>query len=119
MIQVIKQIPYIINDEHNNDIKEPITTEELNLAIKSMQPDKSIGLDGWSIEFYSSMYEYIGGDILSMVEECRKKGTILAAFNTIFLTLIPKVDHFTRMEQLRPIFLCNFIYKLITHIIAR
>ena len=43
---------------------------------------------------------------------------MLAAFNSTFLTMIPKVDHVNRMDELIPISLCNCVYKLIAKILA-
>ncbi|CAL1359850.1 unnamed protein product [Linum trigynum] len=45
-------------------------------------------------------------------------GRILRSFNHTWLTLIPKVDNVETMRQLRPISLCQFVYKVITKIMA-
>ncbi|CAL1377102.1 unnamed protein product [Linum trigynum] len=43
---------------------------------------------------------------------------MLRSFNHTWLTLIPKVDIVESMTQLRPISLCQFLYKVITKIMA-
>ncbi|CAL1377708.1 unnamed protein product [Linum trigynum] len=43
---------------------------------------------------------------------------MLRSFNHMWLTLIPKVDNVENMTQLRPISLCQFVYKIITKIMA-
>ncbi|CAL1393362.1 unnamed protein product [Linum trigynum] len=43
---------------------------------------------------------------------------MLRSFNHTWLTLIPKVDQVESMRQLRPISLCQFIYKVISKIMA-
>lgn len=50
----------------------------------------------------------------------RTEGKVIAAFNAIFIALIPlsKVDLAIKWDQYRPISYCNRVYKLITKIIA-
>jgi hypothetical protein len=53
-----------------------------------------------------------------VVEESRTSKQFLSTFNTTFLMLIPKEERVTHPKQYRPIALCNFIYKIITKVIA-
>ena len=53
-----------------------------------------------------------------MVEDSRKFESILRALNSTFLTLIPKESGTKDLGKLRPISLCNFIYKIISKVIA-
>lgn len=52
------------------------------------------------------------------MEDTRCTGYISGAMNSTFITLIPKVSKPLYFEEFRPISLCNFIYKLISKIIA-
>ena len=52
------------------------------------------------------------------MEDSRKSKSILRALNSTFLTLIPKESRIEDPGKLRPIALCNFIYKIISTVIA-
>jgi len=52
-----------------------------------------------------------------MLQESQEK--LLGAYNTTFIALIPKEENPTTFEKFRPISLCNYIYKIISKVIAR
>ena len=58
-------------------------------------------------------------EVWALVEESRKSGNILKALNATFLTLIPKELGTEDLRKLRPIILCNAIYKIISKTIAK
>ena len=64
------------------------------------------------------MFDIIVDDLLHVIKESRHNECILAAFNTTLITLIPKTYHVKRMDDLRPIYLCNAIYKRITKVFS-
>jgi hypothetical protein len=71
------------------------------------------------VEFFLGCYEFIEEDLQRVVETTRTQGKMLGDFNTTFLALIPKEDNPTTFEKFRPISLCNFIYKIISKVIAK
>ncbi|XP_060968361.1 uncharacterized protein LOC133035936 [Cannabis sativa] len=52
------------------------------------------------------------------ISEVFRSGIVHQGLNFTFICLIPKVNNPTRMEQFRPISLCNFPYKIIAKILA-
>jgi len=56
----------------------------------------------------------LGDDLLGIVEESRKQGTL----NATFLALIPKCENLGSFGYFRTIALCNLAYKIITKNIA-
>jgi len=87
--------------------------------LHNFQKDKSPGPDGWTVEFFLGLYELIGADILRVVEETRFEGHMHAPLNATFISLIPKLDDPASLEYFHPILLCNFIYKVVSKVIAR
>ena len=39
---------------------EEVSEEELKVALRSFQKDKSPGPDGWTIEFFIDLYDLLG-----------------------------------------------------------
>eukprot|EP00253_Pinus_taeda_P017522 PITA_17522 len=96
----------------------PISKEEVESVLKSMQRDKSPGPDGWTAEFFQHFFEFIGDELVAVVEDSRHSGSIYQPFNATFLALIPKSDHPVSFSDFRPISLCTCVYKIIAKIIA-
>ena len=53
-----------------------------------------------------------------MVQESHKNKQMLKSLNSTFLALIPKKEEVNRLDQFRPITLCNVVYKVITKLVA-
>ena len=79
---------------------------------------KAPGLNEFTVDFFHYCWHLIKADVWKIVEESRKTLGILPAFNSTFLSLIPKEAKATTTQAFRPIALCNVIYKLITKVIA-
>ena len=91
---------------------------ELLYTLHSFQRDKSPRPNGWPIKFYLGFFDFMGKDLHKVVEESRVEGFIHGPFNTTFLALIPKEEQPLSFEEFRPISLGNYIYKIISKIIA-
>lgn len=83
-----------------------------------MPKDKSPGLDGWTQELFQHFFDIMGKDRLDAVEESRTFDKVCGSLNATFLTLNPKEPKPVSFHEYRPIVLCNFVYKVITKLIA-
>lgn len=79
-------------EEYNDHIMSPITKGEVEGVIKSMQKDKSLGRDNWTIDLFQHFFQLIRADLLWFVEKSRIKGQIYKLINSTFLALILKND---------------------------
>lgn len=92
IIQIAQLFPHFTDEGENDSLMEEVYMEELKEVIHSFNHNKSLGPDGWTIEFYSGFFELIGEDLLEVVEESRRTRVIHAPINATFIALIPKVD---------------------------
>lgn len=95
-----------------------VTKEEVEGILRSMQKDKGLGTDGWTVEFFQHFFESLGNELTEVVEESRVKGLIYEPFNSTFIALVTKNEDPSSYEDFKPILLCNYIYKIISKVIA-
>jgi hypothetical protein len=60
----------------------------------------------------------MGNDLLGTIEESRISGKFIGSLNATFLALIPKDSKPASFNDFISIALCNFVYKVISKIIA-
>lgn len=72
----IEPFPSMFDEEQNECLFASFTEEELLSVMKSFKKDKSLGPDGWTIDFFIHFFDLMKNDILGMVEESRSTGNI-------------------------------------------
>ncbi|KAL0409386.1 UNVERIFIED_CONTAM: Retrovirus-related Pol polyprotein from type-1 retrotransposable element R2 [Sesamum radiatum] len=102
----------------NESLFQPYTSEEVANALKQMHPYKSLGPGGMSYIFYQKFWHTIVSDIVNCVLEFLDHGVFKPQLNFTHIVLIPEVPNPDTITQLRPISLCNVIYKLASKLIA-
>lgn len=107
-----------ITAEENERMNREITEEEVKKAIWTLQPDKSPGPDGFSINFYRDHWYLIKKDLVKMMKGIQRKKKMGGFTNSTYLALIPKESRPTSFSRFRPISLCNTSYKIFAKIIA-
>jgi hypothetical protein len=60
----------------------------------------------------------VGADVVKEVRNFLTGGDILEGWNDTVVVLIPKVPHPERLKDLRPISLCNVIYKIASKVLS-
>ncbi|XP_057871389.2 uncharacterized protein LOC131077832 [Cryptomeria japonica] len=115
---ILDSIPCLVSDEMNGALLGPILLLELEKVVFSMKKGKAPGPDGFPIEFFQEFWEIIKFDLLEVVQGSLRNKQMLKSLNSTFLALIPKKEGANRMDQFRPIALCNVVYKIITKLIA-
>lgn len=116
--QVVDCIHPKITEDHNSEILRPVDASEVKGAMFHMHPDKSLGPDGMSPGFYQRYWSIVGTDVTKMVQNFFDTGTFDQHVTETNIVLVPKKQSPKRMADLRPISLCNVVYKVASKVIA-
>lgn len=81
-----------------------------------MHPYKSAGSDDFNPAFFFSQnfWSLLGKEVFECCCGWLKEGSMPAELNATNLVLIPKKDNIEKMADLRPIALCNVLYKVLS-----
>ncbi|KAL9680585.1 hypothetical protein QQ045_018466 [Rhodiola kirilowii] len=108
----------VISDEMNRALLDDISEEEVRRAVFNMSPLNAPGVDGFPAFFYQKNWGNIRGFVMDYVQDFWMNGVLDDLFNKTLIALIPKKKDADRMEDLRPISLCNVAVKIITKVLA-
>ena len=97
----------------NEALLSPFTFDEFELAVRQMHSDKTSGPDGLNPDFFQSFWPVLGKDIFNACVCWLENKEFPASLNDTLITLIPKCETSVTMRELRPIALCNVLYKMI------
>ena len=81
-----------MNQEEIEIMNNPITSTEIEAAIKNLPKDKSPGPEGFTGEFYQTFREELLPILLKCFQKFAEEGTLPNSFYNATLTLIPKAD---------------------------
>lgn len=83
-----------------------------------MHPDKAPGPDGYNPAFFQRFWHTMENKVFENCLEWLKRGVFPESLNDTVITLIPKCNNPTTMKDLRPISLCNVLYRIISKVLA-
>jgi len=107
-----------IQDVDLSPIEEPFSHQEIDEVTKQLPLDKSPGPDGFNNEFLKKCWPIVKQDFYSLCNACHQGQICLKSINGYFITLVPKIDGPTRINDFRPISLLNSSIKIITKLLA-
>ncbi|KAL8514583.1 hypothetical protein ACS0TY_013611 [Phlomoides rotata] len=108
----------VISDMINFTLMAIPTEEEIKHAIFGMEGSSAPGPDGFGGCFYHACRDIIALDIYAAVRFFFSHNMIPSGLNSNFVTLIPKKPEANRVEDFRPIVMGNFMFKILTKILA-
>lgn len=83
-----------------------------------MHPDKASGPDGLNPAFFQSFWSVMGREIFDHCKEWLETNSFPHELNSTNVVLIPKKENTEKMKDLRPIALCNVLYKILAKVLA-
>ncbi|KAJ6795099.1 Uncharacterized protein M6B38_227070 [Iris pallida] len=109
----------LITEYGNSLLMAPIRMAEVETIVMQADASKAPGPDGFSSGFYKRHWNILKVPVLAAVQEFFDTGKLLKELNHTFLTLVPKKEGATSLADFRPIACCNYLYKIITHLMCR
>uniref|UniRef100_A0A8I6XE37 Reverse transcriptase domain-containing protein n=1 Tax=Hordeum vulgare subsp. vulgare TaxID=112509 RepID=A0A8I6XE37_HORVV len=102
----------------NNALLADYTREEVKAALDHIGDLKAPGPDGMLAIVFKRHWHFMGGEIVEEVLKVLHGGDFPEGSNNTIVVLIPEVKNPKRIKDLRPISLCNVLYKLVSKVIA-
>jgi len=99
-------------------LEEPFTNEEIDQVIASLPTDKSPGPDSFNTDFIKKCWPIIKQDFYALCHAFHGGRICLQSLNGSYITLIPKIDGPSKLNDYRPISLLNISMKIITKLLA-
>ncbi|XP_073363561.1 uncharacterized protein [Aegilops tauschii subsp. strangulata] len=96
------------------EMKEVATNYFRNLFTSRAGDLKAPGPDGMPSVFYKKCWDVVGDNIVAEVLNVLNGGPMPEGWNGTCVVLIPKVKSPESMKDLRPISLCNVVYKTVS-----
>ena len=113
-------VQHIVTGAMNSALMAPYSPMEVKKALFYIGDFKALGLDGLHIVFYKRFWSTLGDDLISEVLTLTAVSSRVMphGWNATSIVMIPKVNTPEKVTQLRPISLCNVVYKVISKMIA-
>lgn len=112
-----REIVSRITGEQNATLLVPVTMKEVRHAVFSMHGDKSPGPDGLNPTFYQSFWNIVGVDVVEFFNRFIVEGVLPEGVNHTLVCLIPKIKQPERMKDMRPISLCNVLFRVLSKVL--
>ncbi|XP_074337470.1 uncharacterized protein LOC141674663 [Apium graveolens] len=116
--RVISCVRSKVTTEQNMMMLAEVEEKEVKAALFNMHPDKSPCPDGMSPRLYQKCWPIVKKDVVELVKQFFDTGIIHDHLKLTNIALIPKKQNPMVMTDLRPISLCNVIYKVISKVLA-
>jgi hypothetical protein len=107
-----------LSEEDRILLTAPFTIEEIKLVVFSLKHNSAPGPDGIPAEFFQDFWELIHIELWNLFKDFYDGVLDIKRLNFGLVTLIPKVDNPTDMQNFRPICLLNVCYKIITKVLT-
>jgi hypothetical protein len=116
--EVLYSVKPCVTSAMNASLLATYSDAEIKQALFQMHPSKAPGPDGMSPFFYQKYWDIVHHDVCLAVKNFLTSGQLFQESNFTHLTLIPKVKEPKFAMELRPIALCNVVYKIASKVLA-
>ena len=116
--EVLECVPTRVTQQMNENLGVAFTQEEVWEALKETGELKAPGADGMPVLFYKKFWSMVGKKVKEEVLAVLNGEDMPEGWNETVIVLIPKISSPEKLKDLRPISLCNVVYKIISKVLA-
>jgi hypothetical protein len=116
--EVIDKVQHRVTPSMNEVLLAEYTDDEVITALNRIGGLNAPGPDGMPAIFFKKIWETVGAKVKAEVMSVLNGGDLPSGWNDTTIVLIPKVKNHARLKDLRPICLCNVLYKIIYKVLA-
>lgn len=107
---VVTDIPKTTAKEMNLSLEAVYTREEVEIALKQMEPLKAPRPDGLLPLFFQHYWQDIGDEVSQVMLNFLTTSSFPSSIHHTYITLILKVKSPTKVYEYHSISLCNILY---------
>ncbi|KAL9690018.1 hypothetical protein QQ045_010411 [Rhodiola kirilowii] len=107
-----------VTTEMAGKLCEPVSEMEVQAAVFQMAPSKAPGPDGFHAMFYQKLWTLLRAKVTETIHRVFENGMMEEGMNDTLIVLILKSRHPKKVEDFRPISLCNVSAKIVMKILA-
>jgi hypothetical protein len=105
--------------QHNlQQIEVLFIKEDIDKVVMRVPSDKALGPDGFNGLFIKKCWHIIKEDVYQLWFDFLDERIYLEAIHSSFITLVPKVNNPSTVDDFRPISLINSIFEIITKLLG-
>lgn len=108
----------VITMQQNKEMVADLSFEEFTIALKQMHPEKAVGPDGFNPAFFQHFWDVVGKEVYNCCKTWLNENAFPTELNSTNLVLIPKKEKVEKLSDVRPIALCNVLYKILAKVLA-
>nr|GEY00043.1 hypothetical protein [Tanacetum cinerariifolium] len=108
----------VLSDHKAEFMVMEVSDSKIKGALFSIGDDKAPSPDGFTVAFFKKSWDIMGGEVTIAIRDFFSNGKLLKELNHTIISLIPKVSTPTKINDYRPIYCCNVLFKCISKIIA-
>ncbi|KAK5774708.1 hypothetical protein PVK06_042564 [Gossypium arboreum] len=105
-----------VTRETNKWLTRDYTKNKVAQAIKQINPNKALSIDGLSGNFFKHYWEIVGNDTVSFCLDVLNGNKNISNLNETMIILIPKIRDPCELTNFRLISLYRFVYKIISKV---
>jgi hypothetical protein len=116
--ELLSNISSRVTPAMNESLMREFSFDDIKEAINSMGDLKALGPYGMPAQFYKRFWDLIGEKVHDEALGVLNGGQMPTGGNETVIVLIPKTLKPDKLKDLRPISLCNTIYKIVAKTVA-